>query len=148
MSADSAAKGTIHLVANTDKADASTISQKLEPAASKPSDAIAAASAKEDKSTIAEGLKDLVGTWMAVARHGDGELTTVELQLDSRGWAKLTVPGADGTPSTTTHRVEFENREIKLTGTDADLNLGKLVEFNSRQMVLDRADGQVTFVRP
>jgi hypothetical protein len=60
----------------------------------------------------------------------------------------LTVPGADGKTSTTTRKIEIENKELKLTGGDADVTLGKLVEFNSRQMVLERAGGQVTFVRP
>jgi hypothetical protein len=95
---------------------------------------------------IAEAIKGLVGTWLAVARK-DGKLTTVELQLDDRGWAKLTVPGSDGKPSTTTRKVEFENEELKLIGSGSDVTLGKLVEFDSRQMVLDREGGQVTFVR-
>lgn len=103
---------------------------------------------KEGTSKIAHALKGLVGSWMAVSRQGDGELSTVELLLNDNGWAKLTVPGADGSPSTTTRKVEFENNEIKLTGGDADVLLGKLVEFNSRQMVLERSGGQVTFVRP
>ena len=102
----------------------------------------------EDTEAIDEALKGLVGTWKAVARQGDGELTTVELQLDNRGWAKLTVPAADGTKSTIKRRVEFENQELKLTGPDAELLLGKLVSSNSRQMVLERAGGEVTFVRP
>ena len=85
---------------------------------------------------------------MAVSRQGNGELSTVELQLDDNGWAKLTIPGADGKPSTTTRKVEFENSELKLTGAEADVMLGKLVEFNARQMVLERSGGQVTFVRP
>jgi hypothetical protein len=103
---------------------------------------------KEGASKIADAIKGLVGPWMAVARQGDGELSTVELLLNDNGWAKLTVPGADGKPSTTTRKVEFENNELKLTGGDADVLLGKLVEFNSRQMVLERSGGQVTFVRP
>jgi len=97
---------------------------------------------------IDPALKGLVGTWMAVARHGDGELTTVELQLDDRGWAKLTVPGADGKPSSIKRRVELDEKELKLTGPDANMSLGKLIEFNSRQMVLASAEGQMTFVRP
>jgi hypothetical protein len=97
---------------------------------------------------IADGLKGLVGTWMAVSRQGDGELSTVELQLDDNGWAKLTVPGADGKPSTTSRKVEFENNELKLTGGDVEILLGKLVDSNSRQMVLERSGSQVTFVRP
>jgi hypothetical protein len=97
--------------------------------------------------SIAEGLKGLVGSWTAVARVGDNELTTVELQLDDRGWATLTVPGTDGKKSTIKRRVEFKNDEIKLTGPDAETVLGKLVSFNSRQMVLEKAGGQVTFVR-
>ncbi len=89
-----------------------------------------------------------MGTWKAVGRYGDGELSTIELQLDKSGWAKLTVPGADGKPSTITRHVDFAGQELKLTGSDGALALGKLVEFNDRQLVLDRADGQVTFVRP
>ncbi len=104
--------------------------------------------AKEGTSKIADAIKSLVGPWMAVSRQGDGELSTVELPFNDNGWAKLTVPGADGKPSTTTRKVEFENNELKLTGGDADVLLGKLVEFNSRQMVLERSGGQVTFVRP
>ena len=102
---------------------------------------------KEEPSQIAEAIKGLVGTWMAVSRQGEGELSTVELQLDDSGWAKLTVP-ADGKPSTTTRKVEFENSELKLTGSGTDVTLGKLVDFDARQMVLERSGGQVTFVRP
>ena len=103
---------------------------------------------QDEPSKIADALKGLVGPWMAVSRQGGGELSTVELLLNDNGWAKLTVPGTDGKPSTSTRKIEFENNELKLTGGDADVLLGKLVEFNSRQMVLERSGGQVTFVRP
>lgn len=137
---------TIRQVFNTETVDITKTTPKIDAEATKAADVTAAA--KVESSKIADAIKGLVGTWMAVARH-NGELTTVELQLDDRGWAKLTVPGADGKPSTTTRKVEFENDELKLTGSGAaDLSLGKLVEFDSRQMVLDRAGGQVTFVRP
>ena len=97
---------------------------------------------------VDEKIAGIVGTWKAVARQGDGELTTIELHLDNRGWAELTVPGSDGKPTTTKSRVNLENEELKLTdGTDKVVSLGKLVDFNSRQMVLERAEGQVTFVR-
>ena len=96
---------------------------------------------------IDEKIAGLVGTWKAVARKGDGELTTVELHLDNRGWAELTVPGSDGKPSTTKSRVNFENEELKLAAADKVVSLGKLVEFNTHQMVLERAEGQLTFVR-
>jgi hypothetical protein len=99
-------------------------------------------------STLSDALKGLAGTWKAVARRGDGELTTVELRLDDRGWAELTVPGADGKPSTIKRRAELKGDELKLTGPDAELLLGQLIDVNSRQMVLARAGGQVTFVRP
>ena len=36
-----------------------------------------------------EIVAKLVGTWKAVARHDDGELTTVELHLDNHGWAEV-----------------------------------------------------------
>jgi len=104
--------------------------------------------ASEEDAALSEALRGLVGTWKAVARHGDGELTTVELQLDDRGWAKFTVPDSDGKPSTVERRVELENDELKLTGPDTELTLGKLIESNRRQMVLARADGRITFVRP
>jgi hypothetical protein len=106
------------------------------------------AKAVEETEKINSALEGLVGNWTAVARHGDGELTTVELQLDNRGWAKLTVPGTDGKPSTIERKVELNDKELKLTGGDAELLLGKLVDVNSRQMVLERSGGQVTFVRP
>jgi hypothetical protein len=96
---------------------------------------------------INERIAGLVGTWKAVARQGDGELTTVELHLDNRGWAELTVPGSDGQPSTTKSRVNLENEELLLTAADKVVSLGKLVDFNTRQMVLERAEGRMTFVR-
>jgi hypothetical protein len=101
-----------------------------------------------DDATISDALKGLAGTWKAVARRGDGELTTVELRLDDRGWAELTVPDAEGKPSTIKRRAELDGQNLKLSGPDAELLLGQLIEVNSRQMVLARAGGQVTFVRP
>ncbi len=101
----------------------------------------------EPAPVINEKIAGLVGTWKAVARQGDGELTTVELHLDNRGWAELTVPGSDGKPSTTKSRVNLENEELMLTAADKVVSLGKLVDFNTRQMVLERAEGRMTFVR-
>ena len=103
--------------------------------------------AAEEPEAIDSKIAGLVGTWKAVARQGDGELTTVELHMDNRGWVELTVPGPDGKPSTTKSRVNLEDEELKLTVSDKVVSLGKLVDFNARQMVLERADGQVTFVR-
>ena len=139
-------KGAVHVVADAETSNAVKTTSKIDPALSKTAEATPPA--KPEDSTIVEALKGLVGTWKAVARQGDGELSTIDLQLDNHGWAKLTVPGSDGKPSTVTRRVELDDKGIKLTGGDAALTLGKLVEFNSRQMVLDRADGQITFVRP
>ena len=101
----------------------------------------------EKPTAIDSKIANLVGTWKAVARKSDGELTTVELHLDNRGWAELTVPDSEGKPSTSKSRVSLENEELKLTDSDKVVSLGKLVEFNARQMVLERAEGQVTFVR-
>jgi hypothetical protein len=92
-------------------------------------------------------IAKLVGIWKAVARRGNGELTTIELHLDNRGWAELTVPGRDGKPNTSKSRIDFENDELKLKGEENVMSLGKLVESTSRQMVLERAEGRVTFVR-
>jgi hypothetical protein len=108
----------------------------------------ASARADEQEPELDPALKNLVGTWLAVARHGDGELSTVELQLDDRGWARLTVPGPDGKPATTRQRVELEDDELKLTAPDAEISLGKLIEFDERQLTLARSGGQITFVRP
>jgi hypothetical protein len=108
-------------------------------------DDVVSSTAPEPK--LDERIAKLVGIWKAVARHGNGELTTVELHLDNRGWAELTVPGNDGKPNKTKSRVDFENDELKLKGDDKVVSLGKLVESTSRQMVLERAEGRVTFVR-
>jgi hypothetical protein len=103
--------------------------------------------ATESRSAVDSTIAKLVGIWKAVARHSNGELTTVELRLDNDGWAELTVPGSDGKPNTTKSRVNLDNEELKLTDADKVVSLGRLMEYNSRQMVLERADGHVTFVR-
>jgi hypothetical protein len=155
--AETAPVGKLQIASPKTTEDTAKVETKVETAktdeVAATKDAIEAklASLKTDSESspkIADGLKGLVGTWMAVSRQGDGELSTVELQLDDNGWAKLTVPGADGKPSTTSRKVEFENNELKLTGGDVEILLGKLVDSNSRQMVLERSGSQVTFVRP
>ncbi|MEX2169135.1 MAG: hypothetical protein WD851_07480 [Pirellulales bacterium] len=104
--------------------------------------------APEEEANIDPALAGLVGTWSAVSRYGDGELTTVELQFDDRGWAELTVPAADGKRSTIKRRASLEDNELKLSGPDEQtLSLGKLIELDSRQLILERTGRQITFVR-
>jgi hypothetical protein len=103
---------------------------------------------KDDSSKLPDAIKGLAGDWMAVAQQGEGELSTVELQMDDHGWAKLTIPGADGKPSTTTRKVELKDDQLTLTNKSGSVSLGKLVSADSRQMVLERETGLVTFVRP
>ena len=79
-----------------------------------------------DEPKVDERIVQLAGTWKAVARRGEGELTTVELVLDNRGWAELTVPGSDGKPATTKSRVNLENEELRLTGANKVVSLGEL----------------------
>lgn len=100
-----------------------------------------------DNETLPEELKGLVGNWTTVGRFGDNELTTVELQLDDRGWATLTLPGADGKKATSKRKVELKDKEIKLIGQGAATVLGKVVNVSERQMVLENGSSQVTFVR-
>jgi hypothetical protein len=100
-----------------------------------------------DESPISDAMKGLLGTWRAVSRQGEGSLATIELQLNDNGTAQLTTPGKDGKTSTTTRKANFDNQELKLVGGDKDISLGKLVESDARQMVLDRGGRQVTFVR-
>lgn len=100
-----------------------------------------------EESPISDAMKGLLGTWRAVSRQGEGSLATIELQLNDNGTAQLTTPGKDGKTSTTTRKANFDNEELKLTGGDKDISLGKLVESDARQMVLDRGGRQVTFVR-
>jgi len=150
---DSAPVGRLQIAPAVDTTAKTTVATKPEEISASTKAAIeeklaALKTDGESSTSISEALKGLTGTWMAVSRQGDGELSTVELQLDDHGWAKLTVPGSDGKSSTTTRKAELENNELKLTGGDADIMLGKLVEFNSRQMVLERSGSQVTFVRP
>jgi hypothetical protein len=102
----------------------------------------------EEETAIREALKGLIGSWKAPARLGDGELTTIELRVDGRGRVELTLPDANGKPSTIKRRLELNGKELKLTGSDSEMLLGQLQEVNSRQMVLNTGGGQVTFVRP
>jgi hypothetical protein len=110
--------------------------------------AVAAADTPPEIAAVDPELAKLAGTWRAVARQGDGELTTVELQLDNRGWAKFTVPAGDGKPTTIKQRAEMNGEELKLTGFGMNLPLGQLLEVNDRQMVLALSEGTLTFVRP
>jgi hypothetical protein len=118
---------------------------KVESAAKIETAAKAETGAKAE--TIDAALKGLVGTWAGVARHGDGELSTVELKLDDHGWAELTLPAGDGKPATIKSPVKLQDKELKLNGPDSDLLLGKLVNVTDHQLVLERSGGQVTFVR-
>ncbi len=91
----------------------------------------------------------LVGLWQAVARKGTGELTTIDLKLDGDGWATLTVPTKDGERTAVKRRVELKDGQLVLTEEgSADLNLGRLASFGKDRIVLNRPDGEVTFVRP
>lgn len=100
-----------------------------------------------DEPELDARIAQLAGAWKAVARRGAGELTTIELVLDNRGSAELTLPGADGQPATTKSRANFQNEELRLTGTGRVVSLGKLVDLNDRQMVLQLTEGTMTFVR-
>lgn len=100
-----------------------------------------------DEPILDERIAQLAGTWKAVARRGAGELTTIELVLDNRGHAELTVPGSDGKPSTTKSRANLENEELRLTGSGKVVSLGRLVDVTDRQMVLQLTEGTMTFVR-
>lgn len=100
-----------------------------------------------DEPELDARIAQLAGTWKAVARRGEGELTTIELVLDNRGSAELTLPGTDGKTSTTKSRANFENEELRLTGSSRVVSLGKLVDLNDRQMVLQLPEGTMTFVR-
>jgi hypothetical protein len=121
---------------------------EMKAEASNPAAKVVATTGAKESETLDSALAGLVGTWKGVARYGDGELTTIELQLDNRGWVELTLPGSDGKPSTIKRRAELDGQELKLIGPDADMVLGKLLEVNSRQMVLAQAEGQLTLVRP
>jgi hypothetical protein len=103
----------------------------------------------DDLSKTPEALKGLTGDWMAVSRQSGGELSTVELQMDDHGWAKLTVPGAEGKPSKTTkHKVELKDNKLELTSQNGTISLGKLESSDSRQMILEQETGLLTLVRP
>jgi hypothetical protein len=129
--------------------DTTDVAGQIERLAGGAMKAIGEGKASEDSAGILNStLKSLIGTWLAVARHGDGELGTVELQLDKDGWAKLTTPGADGKPETVKRRVEVKEKELKLIGEQSEVSLGKIINFNEHQLTLAMNDDQVTFVRP
>jgi hypothetical protein len=103
---------------------------------------------KLDEPGLNPELAGLVGTWSTVSRYGDGELSTIEVRFDDSGWAEFTIPAADGKRSTSKRRVSIENKELKLGGPDeGSETFGKLIELDSRQLVLEQAGREVTFVR-
>ncbi len=101
---------------------------------------------------LEDKLKDqatasIFGTWTVIGTHGDGDLYTAELQLNDAGTAKLTIPNDEGQPITTRHKIAFDNQFLKLVGTQTDVQIGKVLEVNDRQMVVDGKNGIMTFVR-
>lgn len=132
--ASAAPSARVSLVATQPLAEAEAAATDIDPPA--------------PEENIDPALAGLVGTWSAVSRFGDGELTTVELRFDDRGWAELTVPAADGKRSTIKRRASLEDNELKLSGPDEQtLSLGKLIDLDSRQLILERTGRQITFVR-
>lgn len=125
-----------------------TRSARISVVTSTPAVASPAPTKEAAEAPIDPALQGLVGTWSAVSRYGEGELATVELQLDDRGWATLTVPTKDGKKSTIKRRAKLEDNELQLFEPQGEkLSLGKLIEFDDRQLVLQRGENQVTFVR-
>lgn len=89
----------------------------------------------------------IFGTWSIAGTDRAGKLITAELQLDASGGAKLAIPDADGKPVTTKHQLAIEKQSLKLIGAHKDVLIGKVVEVNERQMVIDGKDGPMTFIR-
>ena len=90
--------------------NSSVPSAKLTVVADTPAEATTKVAVDEQPTKIDPAIANLVGTWKAVARRGDGELTTVELRLDDRGWAELTTPGPEGKPSTTKSQCSWRTK--------------------------------------
>ncbi len=99
-------------------------------------------------SFLDSALVPLLGMWKAVARDAEGQLTTNELKLDANGWATLVMPSENGGTTTLERRVALENGELKLSNENSTVTLGKLANADANRLTLERANGQVTFVRP
>lgn len=102
---------------------------------------------KDDTSKVSDAVKGLAGDWLSVTRKDDGGLSTVELQMDDQGVAKLTMPDGGDKRSSSTHKVELQDNKLTLTGGDHNIAFGKVVSVDRRQMVLELATGPMTFVR-
>jgi hypothetical protein len=92
-------------------------------------------------------LAAIEGIWTAVARSSNGELRTIELKLDSGGWARLTIPDALGQAKTIERRAVIEDGQLILQDGDQELLLGQIAQVKSNQFVVTRDNGQVTFLK-
>lgn len=99
--------------------------------------------AGEIESRMPSIANELIGNWSAVARSPDGGLATLEIQLDDRGWGKLVVPGSDGKPASY-YRIFVEGNTLKVI---SEVTVGKVVEVDSRQLVIEHHGETVTAVR-
>ena len=105
-------------------------------------------SRKETENSIEESpLAAIEGIWTAVARSSNGELKTIELKLDSGGWASLTIPDALGQAKTIERRAVIEDGQLKLQDGDQEMLLGQIAQVKSNQLVVTRDNGQVTFLK-
>jgi hypothetical protein len=92
-------------------------------------------------------LSAIEGIWAAVARSSNGELRTIELKLDSGGWARLTIPDGSGQTKTIERRAVVEEGQLKLQDGDQEMLLGQIVQVKSNQFVVTRDNGQITFLK-
>jgi hypothetical protein len=103
---------------------------------------------EEPQTPLADSqLTAIEGLWAAVARSSNGELQTIELKLDSGGWASLTIPDGSGQSTTIERRAVVEDGQLKLRDGEQEMLLGNLVQVKPNQFVVTRDGGQITFLK-
>lgn len=103
--------------------------------------------AKDTEPKVESQLAAIEGIWAAVARSANGELRTIELKLDSGGWASLSIPDGAGHTTTIERRAVVENGQLKLRDGDQEMTLGQLTQVESNLFVVTTDGGQVTFIK-
>jgi hypothetical protein len=107
----------------------------------------AAKVAAQQQPAVDPALKPLLGIWKAVARDADGKVQTVLMNLESDGYATVSVPDGEGR-TTVRKKFSIDDGRLVLSDGNALTELGKVVSATADRVVLDRDGSQVTFLRP
>ena len=97
---------------------------------------------------VPEELRAILGLWESKSTDAEGQVSSIELNLQETGDATLTVQAAGISPVSVTRKFAVNDGLFTLGDGEGKLTLGKVVSADADQVVLDAAAGRLTLTRP